>query len=105
MLYGALSEAVAQEMKRTSNVQRPTSNVEWKMAAWITMFASIFIFADPARAEATDLEIAVQPMEEGVPQVAVMRLRALLSGDLAAEERQMASAKLGEALLASGEAE
>jgi TolA-binding protein len=103
-------------MKRTSNAQRPNLfrrsgyggrafNVPWKREGWIAIFAGIFMFAGPARAELPELETAVRPMEEGVPQVAVMRLRALLSGDLAAEERQMASAKLGEALLASGEAE
>jgi len=52
-----------------------------------------------------ELTAAAQPLEEGVPQVAVLRLRALLSRDLAAEERREATAKLGEALLAAGEAE
>jgi TolA-binding protein len=103
-------------MKRTSNTQRPsllrqsgyggqTSNVQWKREAWIGIFAGIFMFANPARAELPDLETAARPMEEGVPQVAVMRLRALLSGDLGPEERRVANAKLGEALLAAGETE
>ena len=85
-------------MKRTSNVQ-------WKREALVWIFAGIFMFAGPARAELPDFETAARPMEEGVPQVAVMRLRALLSGDLAPEERRIAGAKLGEALLAAGEAE
>jgi TolA-binding protein len=84
---------------------KKTSNVQWKREALTWIFAGIFMFAGPARAEPTNLETAARPMEEGVPQVAVMRLRALLSGDLAPEERRVASAKLGEALLAAGEAE
>jgi TolA-binding protein len=56
------------------------------------------------RAEIPDWEGAVRPLEEGVPQVAVMRLRAILKRDLAGPDRKTASAKLGEALLAAGEA-
>jgi outer membrane protein assembly factor BamD (BamD/ComL family) len=44
-------------------------------------------------------------MEEGVPQVSVLRLKALLAGQLSAEARREATAKLGEALLAAGQAE
>src|SRR6267143_4282560 len=100
-------------MKRTSNAQLrkvsragcPTSNVQWKREAWIGIFAALFMFTGSARAEVPELEMAVRPMEEGVPQVAVIRLRAVLNGDLAPEERQVASAKLGDALLAAGEEE
>jgi TolA-binding protein len=56
-------------------------------------------------ADFPELVTAAQPMEEGVPQVAVLRLRALLSRDLGADQRPDATAKLGEALLAAGEAE
>jgi TolA-binding protein len=83
-------------MKRTSNAQ-------WKKAA---ILATILAFTGQMlAADFPELAAAVRPMEEGVPQVAVMRLRALLSGDLAVEERRIASAKLGEALLAAGETE
>lgn len=85
-------------MKRTSNVQG-------RSETWIAILAWIFLFAGLVRAELPELRSAVEPMEEGVPQVAVMRLRALLSGDLAEEDRRAASAKLGEALLAAGETE
>src|SRR5438270_8253391 len=61
--------------------------------------------AQPALAEIADWDAAVRPLEEGVPQVAVMRLRDLLTRELAATDRKTATAKLGEALLASGEAE
>lgn len=51
------------------------------------------------------LTYALQPLDEGVPQVAVMRLRALLAGRLPNEQRLPAMGKLGEALVAAGEAE
>lgn len=57
-----------------------------------------------ARAEIPDWEAAVRPLEEGVPQVAVMRLRHILTRDLAGPDKKTATAKLGEALLAAGEA-
>lgn len=100
-------------MKRTSNFQLrrisragyPTSNIRWKREAWIGIWVAILMFADPAQAAFPELETAAHPMDEGVPQVAVVRLRAVLGGELAMEERRAASAKLGEALLAAGEAE
>ena len=55
-------------------------------------------------AEAPNLAHAAQPLEEGVPQVAVVRLRELLRGKLAEDERVAATAKLAQALVASGEA-
>ena len=51
------------------------------------------------------LRSAIQPMTEGVPQVAVVRLRDLLARDLAPADRDQATAKLGEALVAAGEPE
>lgn len=93
-------------MKRTPDVRRPTSNAQWKKGAWAAIFAAILVFAGQMlAADFPELATAVRPMEEGVPQVAVLRLRALLSGDLGAEERRAATAKLGEALLAAGQAE
>jgi hypothetical protein len=85
-------------MKRTFNLQ-------WKRRVLLWTLGGILMFAGPARAETTDVGAAARPMDEGVPQVAVMRLRELLSGDLAPEERRVVTAKLGEALLAAGEAE
>src|SRR5205807_9779395 len=56
-------------------------------------------------AEIADWDAAVRPLDEGVPQVAVMRLRNIFQRNLAATDKQTVTAKLGEALLASGEAE
>ncbi|HYJ06927.1 MAG TPA: tetratricopeptide repeat protein, partial [Chthoniobacterales bacterium] len=73
------------------------------MAAFV---AATFLFAHGlAAAEPADLAAAAKPLEEGVPQVAVMRLRKLLENDLAAAEKKTITAKLGEALLAAGEPE
>jgi TolA-binding protein len=71
----------------------------------IWFFAVTFMLAAPVFGGLKDVETAAQPMEEGVPQVAVIRLRELLRGDLAAEERRVAIAKLGEALFAAGQTE
>ena len=69
------------------------------------IFAAIFsALLATVNADQT-LETAVKPLEEGVPQVAMARLRALLKTDLPPAERRAANAKLGEALLAAGEAE
>src|SRR3954471_10033593 len=64
-----------------------------------------FLIAQLANAELPQLNNAVQPLDEGVPQVAVFRLRELLGSDLSPPDRKAVSAKLGEALLAAGEAD
>ncbi|MEY2499379.1 MAG: hypothetical protein QOD12_2935 [Verrucomicrobiota bacterium] len=89
-------------MKKTSNVQRPTSNVQWKR--WVGGAAGLIV-ACSGFGESAPLDEAARPMEDGVPQVAVLRLRTLLKSELAPEERKAATAKLGEALLAADEAE
>jgi len=70
-----------------------------------SLLALIIWTAKPAFAEIADWDAAVRPLDEGVPQVAVMRLRNILKRDLAAPDKKTATAKLGEALLAAGEAE
>ncbi|HEY8835828.1 MAG TPA: hypothetical protein VIM09_09620, partial [Chthoniobacterales bacterium] len=60
--------------------------------------------AKTAAAEIVDWDAAVRPLDEGVPQVAVMRLRAILKRELSGPDKKTAMAKLGEALLAAGEA-
>jgi tetratricopeptide (TPR) repeat protein len=56
-----------------------------------------------ALGEIPDWDAAVRPLDEGVPQVAVMRLRNILSRPLAPADHKTVLAKLGEALLAAGE--
>ena len=91
-------------MKKMSNAQSALggSNVQWKKWAG---GAALFIAACSAFGEVSPLDEAMRPIEEGVPQVAVLRLRMLLKTDLAPEEKKTATAKLGEALLAADEAE
>jgi outer membrane protein assembly factor BamD (BamD/ComL family) len=61
--------------------------------------------AQRAGAEIPDWDAAVRPLDEGVPQVAVMRLRNILSRSLSPADHNTVLAKLGEALLAAGEAD
>ncbi|MEP6699042.1 MAG: tetratricopeptide repeat protein [Verrucomicrobiota bacterium] len=61
-----------------------------------------FLFVRPTQATDNPLDDAARPMEEGVPQVAVLRLRKLLRGSLTPAEKKAATEKLGEALLAAG---
>lgn len=62
------------------------------------------LLSGTAWAEIADWEAAVRPLEDGVPQVAIMRLRNILKRDLAAQDKKTVTAKLGEALLAAGDA-
>jgi tetratricopeptide (TPR) repeat protein len=55
--------------------------------------------------EPLDFRSASQPLEEGVPEVAVNRLQKLLGTKLSAPERRRALLKLAEALVAAGESE
>ena len=69
----------------------------------LAIFTALLAFTSQIHAaDFPELTLATRPMEDGVPQVAVLRLRALLTNDLSADERRAATAKLGEALLAAG---
>ena len=65
----------------------------------------LFVAAARASAEIADWDAAVRPLDDGIPQVAVMRLQTILKRDLTPADRKTATAKLGEALLAAGDAE
>jgi len=65
--------------------------------------ALVILIPRSARAEIADWDAAVRPLDEGVPQVAVMRLRNVLKHALAPADKKTVLAKLGEALLASDE--
>jgi tetratricopeptide (TPR) repeat protein len=67
--------------------------------------ALVILIPRSARAEIADWDAAVRPLDEGVPQVAVMRLRNVLKHALAPADKKTVLAKLGEALLASDEPE
>jgi outer membrane protein assembly factor BamD (BamD/ComL family) len=69
------------------------------------LLALLWVMGQRAGAEIADWDAAVRPLDEGIPQVAVMRLRNILKRDLGPEDRKTVSAKLGEALLAAGDAE
>jgi lipopolysaccharide biosynthesis regulator YciM len=67
------------------------------------VIALLIVIPGMARGEIADWEAAVRPLDEGVPQVAVMRLRDILGRALPPGDKKVVLAKLGEALLASGE--
>ena len=71
------------------------------LSAAVTLL--LISLAKPAPAEIADWDRAVHPLEDGIPQVAVMRLRNILKGQLSPADRKLALAKLGEALLLSEE--
>ncbi|MGI9088582.1 MAG: tetratricopeptide repeat protein [Chthoniobacterales bacterium] len=63
----------------------------------LILFVSLGNAAEPT----ARLAEAIQPLSDGVPQVAVVRLRALLAGEIPDDLRNAAALKLGEALVAS----
>jgi len=82
----------------------PTSD---KRQAFRVLLTSIYLAtAIPFIAQgAVDFRPALQPLEEGVPEVAVARLQNLLGTNLTSSERQIATLKLAEALVVAGNAE
>jgi outer membrane protein assembly factor BamD (BamD/ComL family) len=99
------------ERKLHSRIESSRMNARHKLkklwalgpAGWAVSALLIWL-ANSGRAELEDWETAVRPLNEGVPQVAVMRLREVLKRALTPADKKIAGAKLGEALLAAGEA-
>ena len=71
--------------------------------AGAAVVALVIVLPRTAPGEIADWDAAVRPLDEGVPQVAVMRLRSILGRALPPADKKTVLAKLGEALLASGE--
>ncbi len=103
-------------MKKTSNAELRTSNVERRLSlACQTVVSRRLVlvlvlvldgFTSNARAQSSAaLAAATQPLRDGVPQVAVVRLRALLAAAAPDEDRRAAMLSLGEALVATDEPE
>ncbi len=76
-----------------------------RKAVSLTIIAVLLILTGGTQADQSEVEAAFQPTEDGVPQVAVTRLRELLGHNLTEPDRQEATVKLGEALLAADEPE
>ncbi len=76
------------------------------MTRCVLNIAALFVaFAVAAADDAPSVQRAVQPLIDGVPQVAVVRLRELLAETLPADQRRTVTVRLTEALLASGDAD
>jgi TolA-binding protein len=84
---------------KTFNVQRSTFNAQLRGILGAILLS---ILLQPLRAEnSAELALAIKPLEDGVPEIAVARLRSLLSGDIPPNEWRAAAEKLVEALLAA----
>jgi lipopolysaccharide biosynthesis regulator YciM len=90
------------ESMQTDGRERMKKSCLQGAAATVVLALLIFI-PSAAPGEIADWEAAVRPLDEGVPQVAVMRLRNILGRALAPGDKKTVLAKFGEALLASGE--
>src|SRR5207244_6221186 len=103
-LHRQISGAIVrQEMKKTLNAQHSTLNVQWGRASCALLGAVLMIAAQSLHGqESSSVESATKPLAEGVPQVAVERLRQLLGESLSPNEKQTARQKLGEALCLAG---
>jgi TolA-binding protein len=85
---------------RTPNAQRSTLNVRpRKIAVFLALLA--FLLQPVCAEDSAELTSAIKPLNEGVPEIAVVRLRALLGKDLSIEEWRACAEKLLEALLAA----
>ena len=70
------------------------------------LLLAVLAIAQLAPAEETPaVAAAARPLADGMPEVAVVRLRDLLASKLSQSERQSATMKLGEALVAAGQPE
>ncbi|HEX8280206.1 MAG TPA: tetratricopeptide repeat protein, partial [Chthoniobacterales bacterium] len=72
----------------------------------VVLVLALLLALDPSSPTANaqtpaPLAAAAQPLSDGVPQVAVVRLRAVLAGKLSDDDRRAATVKLGEALIAA----
>lgn len=76
-----------------------------RLSPVITAFVVVFLTPKPMAGQIAEWDAAVRPLDEGVPQVAVMRLRNILKRELPPAEKKAVRAKLGEALFAGGEPE
>ena len=88
---------------KTLNGQRSMSNAQITRRVWILISCALPFFVQPLCSEevANELSTAVQASAEGVPEIAVTRLRPLLKTNLPDAEWRNIAVKLAEALLAA----
>jgi outer membrane protein assembly factor BamD (BamD/ComL family) len=88
------------------NVCERLKNFGSLMVATSLAMAPLLVWpAKSALGEIADWDAAVRPLDDGLPQVAVMRLRKILARSLSPADHKVVLAKLGEALLAAEEAD
>ena len=80
------------------------SHAQWKKGLFGIAGSFVFGLARFADAqEFPEIAAAAKPIEDGVPDVAAQRLKALLANNLPAEERAIVIGKLAEALVVAGQ--
>ena len=80
------------------------SRAQWKKGVFAIAGSFVFGLARFAHAqEFPEIAAAAKPIEDGVPDVAAQRLKALLANNLPTEERAIAASKLAEALVLAGQ--
>ena len=89
-------------MNRTSNVGRPGHALPFVV---VVVLALVVLRPSALGETPGSLEHATRPLNEGIPQVAIVRLRRLLDAQLPDEQRIGATAKLVEALVSAGQPE
>src|SRR3954451_21097538 len=92
----------AYRRKSHGRLSAPTPAERMKELAFcVAAILCTSVFAE----EPDQLARAIQPLEEGVPLVAVVRLRELLATKLPDDTRRLALLKLAESLVAAGESD
>src|SRR5438876_7067953 len=93
------------QLRKLSRARHPTSNVQWRKRAWLSSLCALLVVAQSALSEEfpSALNAATAALVEGVPEVAVVRLQALLNRNLPDEQWRAAAEKLAEAFLAANQ--
>jgi outer membrane protein assembly factor BamD (BamD/ComL family) len=91
------------QLRKISRARRSTSNAQLRRRVWILISCALPFFVQPLFSEevANELSTAAQASAEGVPEIAVTRLRPLLKTNLPDAEWRNVAGKLAEALLAA----
>src|ERR1700694_4190249 len=83
---------------RTSDAKRRK-----RRSTIVMSILSFSLLSRVACAQSPELQSAIRPMEEGVPDVSIVRLREILNNQPPEEERRLSNEKLAEALIAANQ--
>ncbi len=91
------------QLRKVSRARRSTSNTRLRRRVWILISCALPFVVQPLFSEevANEVSTAAEASAEGVPEIAVSRLRPLLKTNLSDAEWRNVAVKLAEALLAA----